>query len=358
MPGRKPAEYFISILLLLFFTKPFACIAQKRVEPIPIKEAFQTLNFPLFIPISLSPDGRLLAYTLQDIRRKDQTAADGSPSYDLTRTGVPRDALYCDVWISDLVLGTATNLTNGRGNSWGPVWSPDGKSLAFYSDRSGAQSLWIWEPASRQMRQVSEAIVRTRTELMVPRWTPDSKKLVVKLLPEGLTLADAATMLTNPDASGTTPMPLEKEPGSTVILYSARVSKTIAEQEQERVRQNKNLEAYAIDLAVVDAGTGKIERLARRIIGDYWWISPDGANVALLVYKGLKSHAALQNLWDLTVISLRDRTQRTIAENIVTDPTIPVSWSRMEKCWPTLRVGRTFRTIVGLYRLVVASRAM
>ena len=327
MSSKKCAECFFSILLLLSFTKPFACIAQKRVEPIPIKEAFQTLNFPLFIPISLSPDGRLLAYTLQDIRRKDQTAADGSPSYDLTRTGVPRNALYCDVWISDLVAGIATNLTNGQGNSWGPVWSPDGKSLAFYSDRSGAQSLWIWEPASRQTRQVSDAIIRTRTELMVPRWTPDSKKLVVKVLPEGLNVADAAAMLTNPDASATTQAPVEKELGSTVVLYSAKVSKTVAEQERERVRQNKNLGAYAIDLAVVDAGTGKIERLARRIIGDYWWVSPDGANIALLVYRGLKSHAALQNLWDLTVISLRDRTQRTIAENIVTDPTIPVSWS-------------------------------
>jgi dipeptidyl aminopeptidase/acylaminoacyl peptidase len=323
---KKATAVFSFVSLLLLFTKA-AAVGQKQLAPLPIKEAFKTLNFPPFIPISLSPDGKLVAYTLQDISRKAQTANEGSPSYDLTRTGVPRDALYCDVWTTDLDTGVARNLTQYKGNSWGPVWSPDGKSLAFYSDRKGFQSLWIWERASGEMRQVSDAIIRARTETMVPRWTPDSRKIVTKVLPEGLTVADVAAMLTSPEATTNTSTQSEKEPGSTVILYSAKVSKTAEEQEQERVRQNRNLEAYAVDLAVVDVRSGKTERLVRRIITDYWWVSPDGKSVALLIYKGLKSHGALQNLWDLAVVSLVDGARKTLVQNVSTDVVIPVSWS-------------------------------
>jgi dipeptidyl aminopeptidase/acylaminoacyl peptidase len=313
-----------AVVVLLLFTTQVA-VGQKQLAPLPIKEAFKSLNFPGFIPISLSPEGKLVAYTLQDISRKNQTADAGSPSYDLTRTGVPRDALYCDIWINDLDAGTKKNLTEGKGNSWGPVWSPDGKSLAFYSDRSGFQSLWIWKRSSGEMRRVSEAIIRTRTETMMPRWTPDSRKLVVKLLPEGLTVADVAAMLTNPDANAKDHA--EKETGSTVVLYSARTANTPAEQERERVRQNRNLEAYAVDLAVVDVNTGKTERLARKILADNWWISPDGTNIALMIFKGRESHGTLKNLWDLSVISLVDGKQKILVSNVATDVLIPVSWS-------------------------------
>ena len=177
------------------------------------------------------------------------------------------------------------------------------------------------------MRQLSKAIIRARTETMVPQWTPDSRKLVVKLLPEGLTIADVAAMLSSPDATTSSKSQSEKEPGSTVILYRARVTKTPQEQEQERVRQHKNLDAYAVDLAVVDVRTGKTERLMRQVIVDYWWVSPDGSHVAVLIYKGRKSQGAIENLWDLAVISLVEKTTRTLVENIIADVTTPVSWS-------------------------------
>src|SRR5215211_68507 len=184
-----------SILVHLLASE--TAMAQKQLAPLPLKEAFKSLNFPPFIPIDLSPDGKLVAYTLQDISRKNQTAATDSPSYDLTRTGVPRDALYCDVWITDIDTGAPKNLTRSKGNSWGPVWSPDGQYLAFYSDRNGFQALWTWKRVSGEMRQVSDVIVRTRTETMVPRWTPDSRKLVIKTVPEGLTIADIAAMISS-----------------------------------------------------------------------------------------------------------------------------------------------------------------
>lgn len=325
MRRTKSVLVFSTCSLALLLVTHYA-IAQKHLVPLPIEEAFKPHNFPMFIPISLSPDGKLVAYTLQDISRKDQTAAAGSPDYDLTRTGVPRNALYCDVWISDIDTGIAKNITQGKGNSWGPVWSPDGKSLAFYSDSSGFQSLWIWQRESGRMRRVSDAIIRTRTEVMVPQWTTDSRKLVVKVLPEGVTVADVAAMLSSPAAT-TTQNQFDKGSGSTVVLYSARATKTESERERERVRQNQHLEAYAVDIAVVDVSAGSTRRVARRILADSWWISPDGTKIAVMMVRGRESHRDSTDLWDLNVISLADGTQKTLASNIATDVLIPVSWS-------------------------------
>ena len=62
-----------AVVVLLLFTTQVA-VGQKQLAPLPVKESFKSLNFPGFIPISLSPDGKLVAYTLQDISRKNQTA--------------------------------------------------------------------------------------------------------------------------------------------------------------------------------------------------------------------------------------------------------------------------------------------
>jgi dipeptidyl aminopeptidase/acylaminoacyl peptidase len=323
-------------LLYLVLTQSSA-LGQKQLAPLPIKEAIKTLNLPMFIPIDLSPDGKLVAYTLQGIGRKEETAGSVSP------TGVPRSALYCDVWISDLKTGAATNLTQGKGTSWGPVWSPDGKYLAFYSDRGGVQSLWVWERASGTLRQVSDAIVRVRIETMVPRWTPDSKKLVIKALPEGMTLAHVPTLLSAHEPKRGAQNEPDKEPGSTVVLYSAKASSTKVELEQERIRQNSYLAASAVDLAVVDVATGETKRLARRIIADNWWVSPDGTNLAVLVPKGRESQQTLQALWDLSVISLVSGETRTLVSNFGSDVLIPLSWSPNGKMLAYLTMGPTVK---------------
>lgn len=38
--------------------------------------------------------------------------------------------------------GHARNLTRNHGNDWSPAWSPDGRTIAFASTRSGSLDLW------------------------------------------------------------------------------------------------------------------------------------------------------------------------------------------------------------------------
>lgn len=297
-------------------------VAQKQLAPLPVKEALKTLSLPMFTPIDLSPDGKLVAYTLSDTGRKAQTATSRSPE-DLERQGTPRNVDFCDIWISDTATGITKNLTQGHGTSWSPVWSPNGKYLAFYSDRDGAPALWIWERASGALRKGSDAIVRARVETTVPRWTPDSKKLVIRVLPKGMKLSDAEALLSHPTTETDTST-ANKEPGSTVVLFTSKASNA---SEKEQRRPTINLSAYAVDLAVVDLETKQTKHVASRIITDGYWLSPDGTNVAVLIYKGRQSHTTLQSLFDLVVFSLVNGQSRTLVSDFGSDVLTPVSWS-------------------------------
>jgi WD40 repeat protein len=68
-----------------------------------------------------------------------------------------------------------------KGDDWSPCLSPDGKNLAFYSDRDGAANLWIMAPDGYDQRPLT----REDTDIipMRPRvhstlaFSPDSRKL-------------------------------------------------------------------------------------------------------------------------------------------------------------------------------------
>jgi dipeptidyl aminopeptidase/acylaminoacyl peptidase len=325
------------LTLFIFSLGPSSGVGQKQLAPLPIKEALKTLNLAMFTALDLSPDGKLVAYALQDTNRKALTKTPRSAK-DLERIGIPLRAEYCDIWISDTGTGITKNLTQARGTNWAPVWSPNGKYLAFYSDRDGLPALWLWERASGVMRKASNAIVRTRTDTMIPRWTPDSTKLVIRVLPKGMTINDAGALLNTPATEANASNDLNKEPGSTVVLFSSRAAKR-AQNEKEIVGNNPL--ASAADLAVVDLETSKTKYIASHVSSDGYWLSPDGTNLAVLNFKRRESNSNLQSLFDLSLISLAGGSARTLVTDFGSDILIPVSWSPDGKFLAYLTAGPT-----------------
>ncbi len=65
-------------------------------------------------------------------------------------------------------------LTNDSYKNRGPAWSPDGKSLAFYSDRSGKYEIWEIGIDGSNLRQLS----KTKGQIYNPIWFPNGKKIV------------------------------------------------------------------------------------------------------------------------------------------------------------------------------------
>jgi len=80
---------------------------------------------------SWSPDGRMIAFT---------TDRGGNTDFDLLRFSNLRIAIY------HLDTGTIEVLGGmDAGKNINPVWSPDGRALAFVSDRTGIANVYLYE---------------------------------------------------------------------------------------------------------------------------------------------------------------------------------------------------------------------
>jgi Tol biopolymer transport system component len=75
--------------------------------------------------------------------------------------------------------GEAQCLTQDSGVAlnFHPRFSPDGKSIAFVSDRKGQNNLWIMDADGRNSRPV---FVDNTVRVYEPAWTPDSQYIVVR----------------------------------------------------------------------------------------------------------------------------------------------------------------------------------
>ncbi|HXF06447.1 MAG TPA: S9 family peptidase [Blastocatellia bacterium] len=100
----------------------------------------------------ISPDGRQIVFT---------------------RTWVDKlkDQYRSNLWIVDVEGTRVRQLTEGLWRDSNPVWSPDGKRVAFLSDRSGSTQIHVLWVETREVTQLTH-LQRPPSNL---RWSPDGK---------------------------------------------------------------------------------------------------------------------------------------------------------------------------------------
>jgi tricorn protease len=73
--------------------------------------------------------------------------------------------------------GDVRNLTNSSGSAErDPAWSPDGKSISYFSDKSGEYKLYI--EAQDGLTPPREITLPNHKHYYTPAWSPDSKKIL------------------------------------------------------------------------------------------------------------------------------------------------------------------------------------
>src|SRR5262249_24618560 len=71
--------------------------------------------------------------------------------------------------------GTAKRLTDGRSWNLSPQYSPDGRQLAFASDRSGHFDIWTMDRHGGSLRNLPNA--GAQQNVYRPVWAPDGRRI-------------------------------------------------------------------------------------------------------------------------------------------------------------------------------------
>ncbi|MBC7900278.1 MAG: PD40 domain-containing protein, partial [Saprospiraceae bacterium] len=126
---------------------------------------------PAKLSISVPDDGT-------NRRKRQVSVANLISSYALSPKG--ERAVFAargDVFTAPVEKGGVRNLTrSSNANDKFPTWSPDGKSIAYISDRTGEDEVWI---ASQDGSTTPEqASTGSKAQRYSPLWSSDSKKLV------------------------------------------------------------------------------------------------------------------------------------------------------------------------------------
>src|SRR5207248_1772301 len=82
-----------------------------------------------------------------------------------------------DVWLMELARGMAMRLTFDDGNKYSPVWSPDGSTVVFQSDRHGVFDLYKKSATGAG----SEELLLTTPQNKSPMdWSPDGRYILYR----------------------------------------------------------------------------------------------------------------------------------------------------------------------------------
>jgi Tol biopolymer transport system component len=64
--------------------------------------------------------------------------------------------LMGDLYTMPISGGNATAITHGLAYEVHPRFSPDGKTLAYISDKSGSDNIWLMDLSSKEDTQISK----------------------------------------------------------------------------------------------------------------------------------------------------------------------------------------------------------
>ncbi len=312
---------FVRGPLLALFAVPAAAQAHgaaKLPGPLPVDAAAGIHQHVARVPVDLSPDGKWLAHT-EDM---EETIALNEAGLSVTGKSLADGENRMQASLVDVGSGRIVRLGGARDSSWAPVWSPDARRVAYYSDESGQASLWMWERSTGKARQFPGVIVWPGYGFETVRWMSDGQRLLCKILPAGMTIAEANAALASAQRVAEEPAGEAKGPPVRVLTSGRPRARTAAAQTEPR----RGVSPVDADLALLDWRTGSIVRITERAQPRWYAISPNERYVAYTSLDGYEPHTAQPN-FTLTLYDIERGTQRTLAEGLRLAYGMEWSWS-------------------------------
>ncbi|HKW61469.1 MAG TPA: S9 family peptidase [Candidatus Acidoferrum sp.] len=156
-------------------------LAQEAVKPAQTASSTvptidQSLEWQSAFNPKISPDGKRVVYEVQ-------------------KTNWEENAWERNLWVGDVASGETHALTTAKKSSTNPAWSPDGKWVAFLSDRPG--QIAGTAEGKRQLYVISvdggeaQQVTKVENDVSDFEWAPDSKRIAFSMSdPESKAMKD------------------------------------------------------------------------------------------------------------------------------------------------------------------------
>ena len=210
--------------------------------------------------------------------------------------------LLGDIYTMPIDGGTPTRIAEGLAFEHQPRFSPDGKRIAFVSDRAGGDNIWLMNRDGSDKRQISKEDFRLLNQ---PSWSPDGQFLVAKKhFTTGRSLGTGEVWMYH--VSGGAGVPLVKKPnerhqkelGEPIfapdgksVYYTRNVTPgPIFEYAQDSNTDLFHIERYSLndgEISTTASGPGGAVRPTP---------SPDGKRLAFVRREGTQSKLYVKDL--------------------------------------------------------------
>lgn len=210
--------------------------------------------------------------------------------------------LLGDIYTMPIAGGTPTRIADGLEFDTHPRWSPDGRRIAFTSDRGGGDNIWIMNADGTDKRQLTKEDFRLLNQ---PSWSPDGRFIVAKKhFTTGRSLGTGEVWLYHVSGGGGVVLvkraseQLQKELGEPTfapdgkhVYYTRNITPgPIFEYAQDSNTALFAIESYDLDtgeVATIADGPGGAVRPAP---------SPDGKKIAFVRRERAKSKLYVKDL--------------------------------------------------------------
>lgn len=210
--------------------------------------------------------------------------------------------LLGDIYTMPIGGDTPTRIAEGLAYEHQPRFSPDGKRIAFVSDRAGGDNIWLMNSDGSDKRQISKEDFRLLNQ---PSWSPDGQFIVAKKhFTTGRSLGTGEVWMYH--VSGGAGVPLVKKPneqhqkelGEPIfaadgksVFYTRNVTPgPIFEYAQDSNTDLFHIERYSLDdgeVSTAASGPGGAVRPTP---------SPDGKRLAFVRREGTQSKLYVKDL--------------------------------------------------------------
>jgi dipeptidyl aminopeptidase/acylaminoacyl peptidase len=328
--NRSLRSGWIALGLLCALTPSIEAQSEGTIGmPLPLDVAVSLRGHNGRSPINLSPNGEWLAHTIEGIERipRDST----SRRYSATGFPFAEGDARMEATLSNVRTGEVIRLGSAQAASWAPVWSPDGRRVAFYSDEGGSAGLWIWDRSTGRSTRIPDVIVRPFFGFETVQWAADGRRLIVKALPVGITVAQANGLEeARPGQARRFPEAGPDEPSVSVRRVDPEAARAepadSAPSPGGAERIIGDMRWAEVDLVMVDVTDHSVTRLAERVAIRAYALSPDQRHVAYTVSTGFIENTQ-QSTHDLIVHDLASGARTTLGTELRLGYGIEWSWS-------------------------------